>query len=493
MHDDHQNGVVTPNGAPIGPPAKDIPPSDLLPIPGALTVKVLRNQRVTPASHWQDVRQLCLATPRPVDYQPGDVLTVFPKNFPQDVADFLSLMGWDDVADVPIQFEPTEPSAADAHHPIDQPPPPPPPPVPYLPTPPRLTLRSLLTHHLDINAVPRRAFFAFAAHFASAAPAQRERLLEFTRPELRDELYDYTTRPRRSLREVLQEFDGVRVPWRWAAALVPPLKGRQFSIASGGPLKRCMGMGMGMGGEAHREAKQQPQQEMEARQELKEKEEEEEARQEEEEKEEEEAGTRFDLLVAIVKYRTVIRRVRHGVCSRYLAALPEGTPIRVLLRRGAGGLSAAAAEAEAARPAVMVAPGTGVAPMRAMIWERLGWLRQARALRRAAATACSEDNNNSSGSNSSSISNGNGHASSPPVSSSSSSPPPPPLLLDQPGHDGHDGHERGPKTVLFFGGRNRAADFFFRDEWQLVRAEMDLEVHTAFSRDQVRIIVYIFH
>ena len=66
------------------------------------------------------------------------------------------------------------------------------------------TLRQLLTEYLDINAIPRRSFFAKIAHFTEDE-MQKERALEFTDPQYLDEYFDYATRPRRSILEVLQE------------------------------------------------------------------------------------------------------------------------------------------------------------------------------------------------------------------------------------------------------------------------------------------------
>ena len=76
------------------------------------------------------------------------------------------------------------------------------------------------------------------------------------------------------------------------------------------------------------------------------------------------------------------------------------------------------------RPAIMIGPGTGVAPLRSMIHER-------------AATA------------------------------------------------GNTPRSQSESHVLFFGGRNRAADFFFEQEWTDMKGTWPLEVFPAFSRDQV--------
>lgn len=165
--------------------------------------------------------------------------------------------------------------------------------------------------------------------------------------------------------------------------MLPELRGRQFSIASGGELKSGDGN-----------------------------------------------GTRFELLVAIVKYKTVIKKIRRGVCTRYLAGLVPGTTLRVGLQKGDLGTTAA----DATRPVVMVGPGTGVAPMRSLIWERRGW---------AAKTAAFKSGTTPAGA-----------------------------------------HTGLGTSVLFYGCRNNTADFFFRDEWEKLEQEMPLQVFTAFSRDQ---------
>lgn len=80
-------------------------------------------------------------------------------------------------------------------------------------------------------------------------------------------------------------------------------------------------------------------------------------------------------------------------------------------------------------PTVLVGPGTGIAPLRSLIWEKAG--------------------------------------------------------LVQAFQEKHPGvvPPIGP-TILVYGGRNRAADFFFAEEWAELKDEIQLHVLTAFSRDQ---------
>jgi sulfite reductase alpha subunit-like flavoprotein len=351
-----ETNVSTTNGGTTNGNTPTTPPKDLLSISNGITATVTSNDRVTPTTHWQDVRLLKLSTPSSHPYVPGSTLTIYPKNFPADVTEFLRIMSWTSIADAPLHFVRTNPSSAQETTTT---------PIPHATN---LTLRSLLTNHLDILSIPRRSFFAQLAHYTTD-PFQRERLLEFTDPQYIDELYDYTTRPRRSTLEVLQEFETVNIPWQRICTLIPVMRGRQFSIASA------------------------------------------------------DTGTgNVDLLIAIVKYKTVIKRIRQGVCTRYIQTLERGQRITVTMQKGGLGVT----KKEVERPVVMVGPGTGIAPMRSLVYQRMMWREELG----VTATAT--------------------------------------------------------KDLLFFGCRNAEADYFFKDEWkELENKGAPLEVFAAFSRDQV--------
>ena len=334
---------------------------------------VKANRRLTSTSHWQDVRQLVFASTRAVSYDPGDILIVFPQNSTGDVDKMLDLMDWTSFAEREIEFIRNTSSHSYNRNT--------PPPLDLRSASSPVTLRKLLMEHLDLTAIPKRSFFSLVAHFTNDQ-MQKERLLEFVQPEYIDELYDYTTRPRRSILEVLQEFDTVKIPWQWAAYVLPELRGRQFSIASGGQWKTD-----NLG------------------------------------------HSQFELLVAIVRYRTVLKRLREGVCTRYLAALPESSSLPVALQKGSLGVT----RAQASRPLVMIGPGTGVAPIRSLIWERLQWAEELR-------------------SQAQDLSNGSMH---------------------------YVG-----EMVLFFGCRKKDVDYFYQEEWESLQNCLPLQVYTAFSRDQ---------
>jgi sulfite reductase alpha subunit-like flavoprotein len=192
-----------------------------------------------------------------------------------------------------------------------------------------MTMRWLLENVLDIMSIPRRSFFSNLVYFARTDTEdqqyQKERLLELANPELIDELWDYTTRPKRTILEVMMDFTTIQIPCQFALSVLPIMRGRQFSIASGGANTQ-----------------------------------------------DENGRTRVQLLVAIadppspiIKYRR-----RYGVCTRYIVALEAGQQINIALQPGY--LDAQPSEVEV--PVVMVGPGTGVAPMRSMIQQRRQWL-----------------------------------------------------------------------------------------------------------------------
>jgi sulfite reductase alpha subunit-like flavoprotein len=359
------------------PVDNDYPPEDLLPIPGSFIARVLENARVTPADHWQDVRFLSLEVKAKENNRkdlvdvviPGSTIVIFPKNYPSDVQKMIDIMEWNDVADRQLEWvpfmgpvsRPTMPSTGDIRMQFTRP--------SKIHAPDGASLRFLLTHSLDITAVPKRNFIRELGFFASSE-RERERLRELVQPGNSQEFYDYTSRPRRTILELLQDFPSVRIPMERAADLLPAIRGREFSIANGGQSLK------GTDDDRDLHAK---------------------------------------VLAALVEYKTVIRKPRQGLCSRYLKTLRPGSLVRIGINPSTAGPSCN--ETSCQRPLIAIATGTGIAPIRNLFEER----------------------------------------------------------------DYFSGPNRpvGP-SLLFFGCRNEAADFYFRNEWSLVP---DLQVIPAFSRD----------
>lgn len=353
----------------------DSPPgNDILPIKDAFTADLVAITRLTPESHHQDVRLIDFSINENVPYGPGAVAVVYPKNFPQDVNRFIADQGWQDIADIPLTIAPTKEDVDLKRYP----------PSPLMnidPNKHNFTLRELLTNYLDILSIPRRTFFANLAYFGKDSNEdeeyQKERISELANPELIDELWDYTTRPKRTILEIMPDFPSIKIPWQYALTILPILRGRQFSIASGGVLKH-----------------------------------------------DDQGKTRVQLLVAIanppnpiIKYRK-----RYGVCTRYIAKLEAGQRLSITIQPGYLNVR----KEEVAVPVLMIGPGTGVAPMRSMIYERLEWAKELGSERQVSKTPA--------------------------------------------------------ESTLFFGCRNEGADYYFRDEWERLIGQ-GLNVCAGFSRD----------
>ena len=293
--------------------ASDSPPAELLPIPETFVGTLIGHQRVTPADHWQDVRHLTF------DIDLGDrilealpehtghlTLVIWPKNYPEDVQELIDQMGWEAFADSPFQLK-GKPKGLYAQGNI-------------------VTLRHLLTHNLDITAVPKRSFIRELTHFTQDE-REKERLHELITPGNEQEFYDYTCRPRRTILELLRDFTKVSIPIYRVLDLFPVIRGREFSIGNGGTsLKEAAGINV----------------------------------------------LQAQILVALVEYKTIIRKPRQGLCSRYLKHLPLGTKLSVRLKASTGPPLVPNSD-WAKRPLIAIATGTGVAPIRAIIQERASY------------------------------------------------------------------------------------------------------------------------
>ncbi|XP_069333249.1 NADPH-dependent diflavin oxidoreductase 1 isoform X7 [Eulemur rufifrons] len=193
---------------------------------------------------------------------------------------------------------------------------------PGVPCPPRLpqpcSVRHLVSRYLDIASVPRRSFFELLACL-SAHELEREKLLEFSSAQGQEELHEYCSRPRRTILEVLCDFPHTAgaIPPDYLLDLIPAIRPRAFSIASSLLVH----------------------------------------------------PSRLQILVAVVQYQTRLREPRRGLCSSWLASLDPGQgAARVPLWVRPGGL---AFPETPDTPVIMVGPGTGVAPFRAAIQERV--------------------------------------------------------------------------------------------------------------------------
>uniref|UniRef100_A0A8C7U9P6 NADPH-dependent diflavin oxidoreductase 1 n=1 Tax=Oncorhynchus mykiss TaxID=8022 RepID=A0A8C7U9P6_ONCMY len=180
------------------------------------------------------------------------------------------------------------------------------------------TVRHLVESFLDIAAVPRRSFFELLATFATNE-LEREKLSEFNSAQGQDELHAYCNRPRRTALEVLTDFPHTTAELSvdYLLDLFPEIQPRSFSIASSLL--------------AH--------------------------------------PNRIQILLAVVHYKTKMHLPRKGLCSSWLASLdPTQGDVYVPLWVKKGSMKF---PKDPYSPVIMVGPGTGVAPFRSALQERI--------------------------------------------------------------------------------------------------------------------------
>lgn len=234
-----------------------------------------------------------------------------------------------------------------------------------------LSLQQAAKYVWDLSAKPRQGFLEVLGQNCTDE-MEKEKLQEFCSAEGIDDLVAYVNRPRRNLLEVLQDF-------RHATAhltvgqlfeMMPLIQPRSFSIASDA------------------------------------------------------SEPTLDLLVAVVNYKTIMHTPRLGLCSNWLKSLEPGTEIQGVIKKGT-----MTWPKDLSTPLIMIGPGTGIAPFRSIIQNRL----QAQS----------------------------------------------------------SGAAIGP-LVVFFGCRNKAADFHFEEDFDAWNKTKQVEAHFAFSRDEDH-KVYVQH
>eukprot|EP01123_Difflugia_compressa_P010126 TRINITY_DN3612_c0_g2_i1.p1 TRINITY_DN3612_c0_g2~~TRINITY_DN3612_c0_g2_i1.p1 ORF type:complete len:526 (+),score=92.88 TRINITY_DN3612_c0_g2_i1:207-1580(+) len=125
---------------------------------------------------------------------------------------------------------------------------------------------------------------------------------------------EFVTKPKRTLLEVLSHFPSVNISFGEFLALVPPIKPRYYSISSS-PL-------------AHPRS--------------------------------------VHITVAVVEGKSPTGRHHYGVASNYLASLAPEEPVAIMIRKSTFRLPE-----DGSKPVIMIGPGTGLAPMRGFIQERI--------------------------------------------------------------------------------------------------------------------------
>ncbi|EER07507.1 NADPH fad oxidoreductase, putative [Perkinsus marinus ATCC 50983] len=271
-----------------------------------------------PAGHWV--------------YKPGDVCKVWPEVDFDIVTKFVEDTLGRQLTDT-VVIEPRSQSKELAQRlPCGQP----------------LTLGDIFSKYLDITAIPGRYFFSIMAEYADEALREyeagmalqeeiellRDKLVEFgsRTPDGKNKRFEYCEAEQMSYADVLWDFRRISVPLDRLLELIPPIAPRSYSLASCPDLHafwRAMPFGPGprLG------------------------------------------GLEFDLCVGRVTRTTPLLRVKKGLASTYLTKLQKGESVRIELARGQTLENSGVDDPRT--PLFLMAVGTGVAPIRALVQKRL--------------------------------------------------------------------------------------------------------------------------
>ena len=277
---------------------------------------VLSNTRLTPPSHFQEVRHITLRLPGVWEYMPGDVLTVFPR-ISIDLAQkfIIEILNRDPSEVVHIKSE----SGLNVTG----------------------ALQYFFTQVFDITATPNHFFYeilylSYLNQLKTPVSEEQETVLEklallaeFSSQGAAERL-QYSYREKMSIYEVLFDFVNVGVGIPDLQRLVdclPPIAPRYYSVCN------ALGSGRNWTGLSRSTV----------------------------------PSTDVEICVGIVDYTTLYGRHRRGLASGFIQSLCPGQFFTQSFRLDRGFTSELPKRIESVSNMILVAPGTGIAPARAII------------------------------------------------------------------------------------------------------------------------------
>lgn len=372
---------------------------DDLPEDGSFWADLLDKESLCTAASDVDVWNVRLRLPHGEHYAAGDVLVVWPRTEPSLVKRFV-VDTLERSLKEPVRIRPRSPSSAC--------------PFPSRP----ITLEEIFSRYIDVTAVPSRHFFHVLSLYTSDE-LHKKKLSEFASRSLeaKDALYEYCKRERRSAAEVMWDFWTARPPLNALISALPLLRPRRYSIASSpgwagcgrstaawsllsrpfwwkATTSSCMSRIMAdIWGERAPKGLSED----------------------------------LDLCVGIVNSVTRSNREVKGLCSNFMKDALVGSRFQCSLEKGTLQLPPLQV------PLILVCPGTGLSPCRALVQERHQQVMTAKSL---------------------------------------------PARF-----------QHGLQDLMFLGFRHQDGDFLYGQEWSTFSSW--LSIHIAFSRDHEDKKVYV--
>ncbi|CAH2096814.1 unnamed protein product [Euphydryas editha] len=178
-----------------------------------------------------------------------------------------------------------------------------------------LTLYEIAEQYWDLKAYPTQYVFSLLAR-VSEDKLERDKCIELSSAEGQEEWLNYCRRPKRTILEVLHDFhkSASKLTIEIIFELFSTIKPRSFSIASS-----CL----------------------------------------------QSQGKTIELLVAVVKYYTKLKKERLGLASNWLKSLNVGDKVYGWIKKGSLKFPT-----DKNIPQILIGPGTGLAPFRSLLQER---------------------------------------------------------------------------------------------------------------------------
>jgi sulfite reductase alpha subunit-like flavoprotein len=183
-----------------------------------------------------------------------------------------------------------------------------------------ISVKTLFLMYLDIQGIPKRSFFEQLSFFASSLE-ERDKLRELSSSVGSDLFASYVMKEKRTYVEVLEEFPSVDLPLSNLISLIPEIYPRCYSISSSPTA----------------------------------------------------SSHEVSLTYAVVDYKTKLGRRKLGLCSSWLSKLIPGNVVSLSIRSG---IFKCSREVLVSKPLILVGPGTGIAPIRSIVQERLSIFEQ---------------------------------------------------------------------------------------------------------------------
>ena len=177
-----------------------------------------------------------------------------------------------------------------------------------------IRIEQLVKQYFDLTSIPKRSFFEVLSSYA-IDQLEHDKLKEFASTNGQYALYEYCKRPKRTLLEVLIDFPKTTANLKInnLFQLINPIFPRPYSIASA--------------------LSEQPHE--------------------------------LHILCAVKKLKTLLKKPRLGLCSNFLKQLKVGDKVSIYIKKGTLKIP------NDKWPLILIGPGTGVAPLRSIIQDRI--------------------------------------------------------------------------------------------------------------------------